>query len=139
MKHYLTDRIEYNGVTVTNIFKRFRFLDQYSKTSKCYIDYIVQDGETPESVSYSFYRTTDWWWVICILNDVYNPFYDWPLSQMEMESYAKKLVPDWETNSADYSAKMEELTDLNYKKAQIKLLKPQYLDEVIKEIKGFNT
>ena len=49
--------------------------------------YDVQDGDTPESISYKHFGTTQYFWVICLMNNVYDRFYDWPLTFSAFEEY----------------------------------------------------
>lgn len=138
MKHYLLNKVVYNGQTVTDIYKSFKFIDGFKRDVKYTTDYAISDGETPEMVSYTVYGVTDWWWIILILNDIQDPFYDWPLSNDELESWAKKLVPDWETNPTTYMAKLTELVASNETNRNIKLLKEEYINKIVEQLKGLN-
>lgn len=47
--------------------------------------YSVQSGELPESVSQKLYNTTDYFWTVLVINNIVNPFTDWPLSDNQVE------------------------------------------------------
>ena len=52
--------------------------------------YQVQSGEIPESVSYKLYNTTDHFWTILVINNIVNPYLDWPMSDDQVELYTTK-------------------------------------------------
>lgn len=53
--------------------------------------YAVASGETPESVSHKLYGVVDHFWTILVINNIVNPYLDWPLSDQQVELYATKL------------------------------------------------
>lgn len=54
-----------------------------------YKDYFVQADSTPESISNEVYKTVKYWWVIMIVNNMVNPFYDLPMSHDILVEYCK--------------------------------------------------
>jgi len=52
--------------------------------------YQVQSGEIPESVSYKLYSTTDYFWTILVINNIVNPYLDWPMSDDQVELFTTK-------------------------------------------------
>jgi hypothetical protein len=56
--------------------------------------YYIRDGDTPEKISYKIYGTTDYYWTIMYVNNLFDMTADWPLSSDELEDYAKKLYPN---------------------------------------------
>jgi hypothetical protein len=133
----LTEKIYYDGIEVTDIFKRFKFLNNFKEDVRFYQSYYVQDNETPEQLAFRFYESVDWWWLILLFNEILDPFYDWPMSQIQTEEWAKKLVPTWETNYSTYYAKLETIIAENETHRKIKILRSAYLNVVIKNIKEF--
>lgn len=131
----LTDKITYDGIIVTDIFKRFKFLETFKDDIRFYQNYYVQDNETPEDLAERFYESTDWWWLILLFNEILDPFFDWPMSYMQLELWSKKLVPTWEIDYPTYYAKLEELVAANEEKRAIKILRATYLNIVMKNIK----
>ena len=51
--------------------------------------YDVSDGEKPEDVAYKMYGNTELFWVVCMINNIENPYYDWALSSIQFENYMK--------------------------------------------------
>jgi hypothetical protein len=52
--------------------------------------YQLQSGELPESLSNKLYGTTDYFWTILVINNIVNPFLDWPLSDNQVELLTTK-------------------------------------------------
>jgi hypothetical protein len=66
---------------VVDIFKRVIFSKEYQENSSYYEKYEVLYGETPEEISYRFYGTTSYHWLVLMVNDITDPRFDWPLSE----------------------------------------------------------
>ena len=78
-------------VSVKNLFEQFQVIDTYKRDAATFTKYGVQDNERIENVSEKFYATPDFWWILCIFNDIRNPFYDLPLSENQIIQLAKRL------------------------------------------------
>lgn len=77
-----------------NLMESVKFLDFFQEiTPNFYVDYIVKDGERPEHIAERAYGRSDYHWIILLTNQIVNPFFDWPLSQYELESQILKLYP----------------------------------------------
>jgi hypothetical protein len=83
-----------NNVVAVNILTHARFLDLMPERSNMsYVDYIVKDGEKPEHIATRAYGRPDFHWVVLLSNRIYNPYSDWPLSQVELDAYCEKKYP----------------------------------------------
>ena len=78
-----------NPKLVTDIFRRLKVKDGIKDNLALYATYDVVPGDTPESISYKHFGSTDYFWVICLMNDVTDRFYDWPLTDQAFEAYVK--------------------------------------------------
>lgn len=78
-----------NSTLVTDIFRRLKVRDNIKDNAALFARYDVQNGDTPESVSYKHFGSTDYFWVICLMNDITDRFYDWPLTDQAFEEYVK--------------------------------------------------
>jgi hypothetical protein len=63
-----------------DILKRVGFKESIKNTIELFSEYEIIDGETPEMVSNKIYGDPSLHWVIMLMNDIVNPYYDWPLS-----------------------------------------------------------
>ena len=59
------------------------FLDEIDGES-LFQDYWINDGDTPQSISMKFYGTTNHYWTIMYVNNIYDMYHDWPLTDDEI-------------------------------------------------------
>lgn len=79
-----------NEKLVTDIFRRLKVRDSLKDNAALFATYDVQNGDTPESIAYKHFGSTDYFWVICLMNDITDRFYDWPLDDLAFEEYVKE-------------------------------------------------
>lgn len=85
---YKFDELSTNSKIVTNILTSAKFLNLFpEKSNNFYVDYIVKDGEKPEHIADRVYGKSTYHWIILMSNQIYNPYFDWPLSDHELEEY----------------------------------------------------
>lgn len=63
--------INYNDATFDLIFQKYR----------------LQDSDTPMSLSYKLYKTTQYEWLFYLVNNVKNPLVDWLMDSRKLELY----------------------------------------------------
>lgn len=51
------------------------------------IDYKIKDYDTPENICYRLYNDSSLSWILLYLNNIVDPFYDWPLNTNELHKY----------------------------------------------------
>ena len=78
-----------NYKLVPDIFRRVKTRNKIKNNIALLDAYDVADGERPEHVAYKIYGDTDFFWVVCMINNIENVYYDWPLSNLEFENYMK--------------------------------------------------
>lgn len=141
--------ITYKGKKIKDITRRIVVRDKIKENIELYEPYIVKDGETPETIAFDFYGNSNYHWIIILMNNIIDPFYDWILSEQEVLSLTEKNYDDiravhhYEDNdgrivhSSDPEAtpitNIEYERALNEQKREIKIIKPIYLDEIEKE------
>ena len=77
----------YDGERLTNIFAKY-LLKGYTKSNQKYlIDYTVKDGETAESIMTKLFEMPDLDWLLMMVNEMVDPYHDWPLSYEELNNY----------------------------------------------------
>lgn len=83
-----------NGTTskiAVDILKRVGFKESVKSTTELFSEYEILDGETPEMVADKIYGDPSLHWVIMIMNDIVNPYYDWPLSTRVLNKSNSKV------------------------------------------------
>ena len=82
---YGTEPKKYRNVT--NIMKRISFKPSVIEEISDYYPYRVNDGERPDTISYQRYGTVAYAYLIMLVNDIYDPLFDWPLTAQQFEKY----------------------------------------------------
>jgi hypothetical protein len=75
---------------VTDIFKRSKATTESIADRVVWYDYVVLDGETPESIAYNYYDSVNYHWVILLTNQIQDPQWDWPMSGKVFDKYISK-------------------------------------------------
>ena len=74
-------------ISLKHIFSRFKFYDEVKKNIKSFDTYKIGEGETPDMVSYKFYDTASYHWIILLFNEIVDPFGQWPMSHEDLNRY----------------------------------------------------
>lgn len=70
-----------------NITARMKILD-YVRTYRTNFDrYLIRDGERPDVLSHRLYERSDLHWIFFLVNDMFNPYESWPMSQRDLTDY----------------------------------------------------
>lgn len=82
-----------NKIIVTDFIRAIRVDSNLKNNDLLYIFYEAKDGETPEIISHKFYKSTQYHWVIMLVNEKFDPWRDFPqsdyvLTKMANEKYA---------------------------------------------------
>ena len=82
---------------VTNVLARFTFDSAFKDNTAAFYKYEVKDGETPETIAYKFYDSSERHWIILLYNDIIDPQYDWPMSYESFNRFvdAKYSAPEY--------------------------------------------
>jgi hypothetical protein len=82
-----------NVYDIVDITKRIAFFERYRQNDQYTSDYLVQEGESPQSLAQDFYNDPELDWVLLSLNKVIDPFYDWVMSSNVFEEYLDNKYP----------------------------------------------
>ena len=89
-------KIDYNitGVNgnvkeITDIWRRVKVRSKIADNVSLYDQYDVPEGDSPETIAFKVYGSTDYFWVICLLNNVVNRYHDWPLDEFNFQQFVK--------------------------------------------------
>ena len=80
-----------NGNTnnVTDIFRRVKIRSKIADNVSLLDKYDVSEGEKPEDIAYKIYGDADYFWVVTLVNNIVNRYYDWPLPEFVFQQYLK--------------------------------------------------
>lgn len=87
MKHYrwtTVDPIIYYDKILGNFIHNIGIMS-YNNANM--IEYKIKDYDTPENICIRLYNDSSLSWILLYLNDIIDPFYDWPLNTDELRKY----------------------------------------------------
>ena len=109
-------KIDGKSVSTKDIFRRVG-LDRQVNSRLALESYYVKDGETPEVLAKLLYNNVYYHWILLVVNDIVNPYEEWPLSERELKDYVTdKYGAGNEYNDHHYiinEAVRKELVDSN--------------------------
>tara|TARA_Y100001949_G_C15695817_1_gene204466 strand:- start:7 stop:510 length:504 start_codon:yes stop_codon:yes gene_type:complete len=141
-------KLTYNGVTIADITHRIDLLRAVRKYETMYYSVKIAETMTPEKLAETVYGNQDLWWIICVINKVIDPFYDWVKRETEVHAYTDLAYDDrygihhWEdqtyTHFKEDSPENDRvpITNLawelykNDEKRQVMLLKPKHIPKI---------
>ena len=152
-----------NLTVVTDIFRRMKVREGLKDNMALMSTYDIQEGDTPEIISFKHFGTTDYFWVICYMNDITDRYHQWPMTGGQFIDYLndKYTNPDgihhYESTqtSGDTKIKIEvfnevdedaytgltPITNREYeeqeqdKRRQIRLVDPSFVEQFVDEFK----
>ena len=78
-----------NGNTkeVTDIWRKVKVRSKIANNISLYDKFDVPEGDSPETVAYKIYGDAEYFWVVCLMNNVVNRYYDWPLDEYNFQQF----------------------------------------------------
>lgn len=84
-------RKRFNLSRVTNITTRVKIVNTFNKNAIYnYNNYIIQDGERPDTIAQKEYNDSNLHWIILLFNEIKNPLFEWPKNNFDMENYVNE-------------------------------------------------
>ena len=78
------------GVTTTmsivNITQRAKIAERLRQHTTTMHDYVIGEGERPDTVALKLYGDVKYTWVVLLMNNIIS-LYDWPMTNSEFEPY----------------------------------------------------
>ena len=72
----------------TNLLFRIGIIKEVMENNiNAYYLYAVLDGERPEIIAEKVYGDAEAHWIILYANDIYDPYYDWPMDSRTFDKY----------------------------------------------------
>lgn len=89
--------VNYKGTITRNLISRARFIQTVIKNAYAFYPFVVSDGMTWEQIAFAYYGDPDLDWVCFYSNNVFDPYYSFPLDQDSFDKYIQKKYGDFET------------------------------------------
>ena len=85
--NYNLSGVNGNTINVTDIFRRVKIRSKIADNVTLLDKYDVSEGEKPEDVAYKIYGDADYFWVVTLVNNIVNRYYDWPLDSYSFQQF----------------------------------------------------
>lgn len=83
--------IDYDGVIAKNILARVDFTDQTKKDIYSTFQFTLEEGfERPDLLSYNYYGSSQFDWMIYLTNNIVDPYYDYYKSTNDFKNYINR-------------------------------------------------
>lgn len=153
-------KTERNNTQLVDITRRIDFFENIKSNITLFEYYDIKEGEKPEDIAFRFYGDPELYWILFYLNDITDPFFDWPLSDKHLFDFVSNTygadnvyaIHHYETTSnhplgagihvdsnEPFSQSVSNFAyhqDLNEDKRRIKIIKRRYIDQIITEYKN---
>jgi len=148
------------AIVIKNILQKVNIRQSIKDATEAFVEYELVDGDRPEIIAHKVYGSVNYHWVVLLMNDIVNPYYDWILQEDEVEKLIDKrygvvnrsalhhyvdsdgdeIVDEGNIEQLQFVRKyfisnMQHEIECNNKKRKIKVLDPKYLNIVEDEIK----
>lgn len=158
------DRVQYRGQTLTNILRRVKPIRRIIEKVNVFYDYTIKEGERADTIAHDYYGSSSYTWLVYVSNNIYDPYYQWPLNNTQFFDYMQNKYGDFFQTQIDlkgythpdYQYIVSELTfnqwsqekqagwkpisiydweyQLNEDKRNIRLVSNQYISVIDKQI-----
>lgn len=78
---------DFKTTVATNLLVRIATIKGNIDPAAIYYQYDIQEGDTPEIIAHKYYGDSGYHWVVMLFNDIYDPFYDWPMTYQQFMLY----------------------------------------------------
>jgi len=82
--------ISYNGQLAVNLISKIKFTEAAKAAAASYYPYTISEGERPDIIAANYYDDARYSWLIYMVNDIMDPYYDWPLTEEEFSKFIAK-------------------------------------------------
>jgi hypothetical protein len=85
-----------NGKTTqicVDVLRRVALRDKIKSITEMFVDYNIKEGERPDIVADKIYGDSGLHWLILISNEIHNQYYEWPMSQRQLDLYNERIYP----------------------------------------------
>lgn len=83
--------VNYDGAPAKNIMSRVDFTDKAKKDIYSNFDFVLtDDNRRPDVLSYNYYESPMYDWLLYMSNDVIDPYYDWHMDTQSFNQYIEK-------------------------------------------------
>jgi hypothetical protein len=74
---------------VTDITTRPALLNLTAGLGLIYYDYLVKEGERPDTIAYKYYDDERYDWLVYLANAIHDPYFQWPMDSAAFAAYIR--------------------------------------------------
>ena len=100
-----------NYITIKDYFHLLKPRDDIFREDTIYQEYIVKNGERPDQIAFDFYGDEQYYWIILQINEIVDYYNQWPLSQLELDSFIARKYETDEQRDAPHHYETPEVVD----------------------------
>lgn len=89
--------VDYKGKSLRNIMLKTTIVRDLLMNYSAFYEYSIKEGERITHVAYDYYGSVDFAWLVILSNQIVDPYFEWPLDQLEFDSYIEKKYGSRET------------------------------------------
>ena len=79
--------IQYGSKVARNLLARPVIKTKILANPTLIYDYTIQDGQRPDQIADAYYGNVNFVWLVFLVNNIVDPYYDWPLTQNQFKEY----------------------------------------------------
>lgn len=73
-----------------DITRRFKLQETVRNARLVYFEYFIKDRDRPDIMAEKYYGNSKLDWLFFITNQVYDPYFQWPLNQMQFDAFIRQ-------------------------------------------------
>jgi len=117
------------NIKLKNLFSQKKLVEDFKSRGTSFSRYYVKSNEMPEDVSNRFYGTIDYWWIVCLFNNIKDPLKQWPKTEEQIIYLVNEYYQKENKYSKDFYHRL--LSEDNDKKREIDVLDASQLNDII--------
>lgn len=83
-------KLVFDSQIITDILTRVSVRQDFSDKVDLYYEYELQENDTPEIVAFKYYENVEYYWIVLLMNNIADAFFDIPLSYTKFNDYLDK-------------------------------------------------
>ena len=84
-----TSPVDVKLLVAKNLWRRSEIISEFKNSLTIFDEYIVNNGEKPETIANRLYQDPFLSWTIFIANDIVNYYEQWPRSSKQLAVYVE--------------------------------------------------
>jgi hypothetical protein len=79
--------IQHGAFIAKNIVAKLSLVDSVKQNTTIFFPYTIKEGERADNIASIYYDDPELYWLIYLVNDIVDPYHDWPKDQNTLDSF----------------------------------------------------